>query len=141
MNAFSGFEKTVISKQQPITTRKIDTQVLVDEDMKSKWDEAKNGKETTAALIAVNEMRLHHHKQVTNCSTGDLAQLVGQYAHLSLGSCSAQVRSAVRFLEVLRMKPSHGNELKTFGESLIHMKRKLELLNKVEEDAQKVVSG
>ena len=144
MKAFSIFEKTVISKQQPITTRKIeiDNQVLVDEDMKKKWDNARNAKETTAALIAVNEMRLHQLKQVNDCATGDLAQLVGQYVRLSLaGSCSEQVRSAVRCLEAAKRKPIYDYGLTTFGESLDHMKSKLELLNKVEEDAQKVVSG
>ena len=139
MNTFSGF---VIPKQQSITTRKIDNQVLVDGDMKRKWDDARDGKETTAALIAVNEMRLHQLKQVNNCAAGDLAQLVGQYARLSLaGNCSAQLRSAVRCLEAAKRKAIYDNGLTTFGESLDHMKSKLEFLNKVEEDAQKVVSG
>jgi hypothetical protein len=135
MNAFSGFEKTVdtpVSKQQPITTRKIDNRMLFDEDMKKKWDEAKDGKETTAALIAVNEMVLHHLKQVTNCATGDLVQLVEQYARLSLvGSCSARVRTTLRLLERVTIDDTKAKV------SLDHMKRNLELLNKIEEDMQK----
>ena len=149
MYAFSNFEKTVdipALKQQRTTTRKIDNQVLIDEDMKKKWDEAKDGKETTATLIAVNEMILHHLKQVANCSTGDLVQLVAQYAELSLaGSCSAQVRSAIRVLErkyiAMKEKRIGQDELQKVKESLDHMKRKLEFLKNVEEDTQKGVSG
>ena len=147
MNTFSDFEKTVditVSKQRPTATRKIDNQVLVDEDMKRKWDKAKDGKERTAALIVVNEMALHILNQVSNCATGDLVQLVKQYADLSLvGSCSVQVKSIVRFLETVLME---FNALYMIGlepvkERLDHMKRKLEVLDKIEEDVQKGVSG
>jgi len=138
MDAFSDFEKTVdipILKQQPVSTTKFDFQVLVDEDMKKNWDEAKRGKETTAALIAINNLLLHDAKQVISWTMGDLVQLVGQYARSSLaGSYSAQMRSKISFWEhrVGREKMNG-----TFG----HMKRKLEFLNKVEEDTQKGVSG
>jgi hypothetical protein len=132
-------------KQQPTTTHKIDNQVLADEDMKKKWDEAKGGKETTAALIAIHEILLHDANQIIRCIMGDLVQLVEQYARLSLaGSCSAQVSSAVGFLE--RVKGMEGMgfgqvKLKKVTESLGYMKKKLEFLNKLEEDAQKGVSG
>ena len=111
MSTFSDFEKTVdipVSKQRPTATRKIDNQVLIDEDMKKNWDEAKDGKERTAALIAVNEMALHVLKQVGICDMGDLVQLMEQYADLSLGNFSVQAKQAkrakrakrtVRFLE------------------------------------------
>ena len=106
MDAFSDFEKTVdipILKQQPASTGKIDNQVLVDQDIKKKWDEAKRGKETTAALIAVNEILLHEANH--SCITGDLVQLVEEYARLSLaGSHPAQVRSTVSFLEDMEGK-------------------------------------
>ena len=149
MNTFSDFETTVdipVSKQQPTTTHKIDKQVFVDENMKKKWYEAKDGKERTAALIAVNEMALHIFKQVVNCAVGDLVQLVEQYADLSLaGSCSMWGKSAVRFLEAME-KEFNGNDkdkgkLEMVKESLNHMKRKLEVLNKIEEDVQKGVLG
>ena len=149
MSTFSDFEKTVdipVSKQWPTATRKIDNQVLVDEDMKKNWDEAKDGKERTAALIAVNEMALHVLKQVGICDMGDLVQLMEQYADLSLvGSCSVRMKSTVRFLEAME-KEFNGNDkdkgkLETVKESLNHMKRKLEVLNKIEEDVQKGVLG
>ena len=140
MSVFSHFEKTtdiLVLKQQHTTTRKIDNQVLVDEDMKKKWGEAKDGKETTATLIAVNEMVLHHFNQATNCAARDLVQLVDQYANLSFaGSCSARVRSAVRFLEdcIAKEKRKIGqDELQKVKGSLDHMMRKLEVLKKVEE--------
>ena len=148
MNTFSNFEKTVdipVSKQRPTATRKIDNQVLIDEDMKKKWDEAKDGKEGTAALIAVNEMALHILKQVGNCDTGDLVQLVKQYADLSLvGSCSAWAESVIKYLEFAlntTMMDWHLDRQEIVGESLGNMKRKLEVLNKIEEDTQKGVSG
>ena len=149
MNTFSDFEMTVdipVSKHRSTATRKIDNQVLVDEDMKRKWDEAKDGKERTAALIAVNEMVLHILNQVSNCATGDLVQLVEQYADLSLvGSCSVRMRSTVRFLEAMEKEFNDNDkdkgELETVKESLNHMKRKLDLLNNIEEDIQKGLSG
>jgi homoserine acetyltransferase len=144
MDAFSEFEKMVdisVLKQQPASTRKIDTQVLVDEGMRKKWDKAKRGKDTTAALIAINEMLLH---DVNRAIRGDLVELVEQYARLSLvGSCSAQVRSAISYLELqCRSLEAKGYQvlLERVNERLGHMKRKLELLNKME-DAQKGVSG
>jgi len=119
MDAFTDFEKTV------------------DEDMKKNWDEAKRRKETTAALIAVNDLLLHDAKQVTSWIMGDLVQLVGQYARLSLaGSYLAQLRSKISFLEGRERRLADRTKVK-----LGHMKRELELLNKVEEDAQKGVSG
>ena len=144
MNTFSDFEKTVdipTSKQWPTATRNIDSQVLVDEDMKKKWAEAKDGKERTAALIAVNEMALHILKQAGNCDTGDLVQLVEQYADLSLvGSCSAPAKGVIKYLEGSSWSFMNTLMVETIKESLDHMKRKLEVLNKIE-DVQKGVSG
>ena len=106
--------------------------------MKKKWDEAKDGKERTAALIAVNEMVLHGLKQVSGCATGDLVQLVERYIRLSLvGSCSAQVRSA---MEQESMKLARIDGISTperVTESLDHMKRELKPLKRVEERTQK----
>ena len=136
MDAFSHFEKTVdipVLKQQRTTTRIIDNQALVDGDAKKKWHKAKDGKERTATLIVVNEMVLHHLNRVINCARRDLVQ----YADLSLGgSYSAQARSAVGFLEEYIAKEEKWigrDELYRVKESLGHMKRKLDLLNEVEE--------
>ena len=147
MNTFSDFEMTVdipVSNQQPTATLKVDNQVSIDEDMKKKWDKAKDGKERTAALIAVNEMALHVLKQVGNCAASDLVQLVEQYADLSLvGSCSAWAESVIKYLEFALNTTMDWDidRREIVWESLGHMKRKLELLNKIEEDTQKGVSG
>ena len=124
MDAFSGFEKTV------------------DEDMKKKWDEAKDEKETITTLTAVNEMVLHELNQAIDYAMSDLAQLVERLDCLSLaGSYSAQMRTAVRFLEGMEKRTIRREKRENIKESLDHMKRKLELLTKVEEDAKKGVSG
>ena len=141
MDASSDFEKIVDIpdlKQPPTTTRKIDSQILVDEDMKKKWDKAKDLKERTAALLAVNEMVLHGLKQAIDTATDDLVPLTEQYARLSLaGSCSAQVRSEVKCLEVMVKTASKAEVWQRLG----HKRRQLELLNSVEEDALKGVQG
>jgi len=149
MGAFSDVEKTVDIpglKQQPMTTRKIDNRVLVEEDMKGNWDEANDGKKRTTALIAVHEMVLLVLNQAINCATGDLVQLMGQYARLSLaGSYSAQVRCAVNNLEqtsiAMGKNRTAQKEVRKVRRSLDHMKRKLELLSQIEEDGQKEESG
>ena len=144
MDAFSGFEKTIntpVLKQQPTTTRKIDGEVLVDEDMKKKWDKAKDKKETIMTLTAINEMVLHEVNQAIDHAMSDLAQLVERFDSLSLaGSYSAQMRTAVRFLEGMEKRTIEREKRENVKESLDHMKRRLELLNKVE-DAKKGVSG
>ena len=141
MDAFSGFKKTVdkpVLKQQSTTTRKIDGQVLVDEDMKKKWDEAKDGKENTTTLIAAYEMVLHELNPAIECAMGDLVQLVEWYDGLSLaGSCSAEVRGVVRLLEALEKTNIGEYKLEKVKKSLVHMKRRLELLAIVEDEARK----
>jgi len=80
MDAFADFEKTVgipVLKQQPASTHKIDFHVLVDKDMKKNWDEAKRGKERTAALITINEFLLHDANQVISCYYGRLGAVGG----------------------------------------------------------------
>ena len=73
-------------------------------------------------LIAVDEMKLN---QVTNCAMGDLVQLVERYNSLSLvGSCWAQVRSAVSYLEAMEMQDIGRDRPGKVKESLDHMKRK-----------------
>ena len=127
-------------KQQSTTTRTIDGRVLVDEDMKKKWDKAKDGKEMSTTLIAINDMVLHELNQAINCAMGDLMQLMERYDGLSLaGSCSAEVRGVVRLLEALEKMDIRKDELEKVKESLGHMKRRLELLSIVEDEAKKGV--
>ena len=138
MDAFCGFEKTAdipVLKQQTTTSRKFDGQVLIDEDIKKKWDKAKDGKDTTTTLIAVNEMVLRELNQIINWAMGDLVRLVERYGCLSVaGSCSAGVRSVVRLLEALEKMDLGKDELEKVKERLGQMKRRLELFNEVEEE-------
>ena len=113
-------------------------QVSVDQNMKKRWEAARNGKEKTAALVGASEKVLHDLNRVTILATNDLEQLVEQYADLSLsGSFSAQVASAVRLLEqnyvVMENKGVSPEQLQKVKRSTDHMKRKLELLNKARE--------
>ena len=135
MESFSQSIGIPVLKQQ---RTKID---LANEDMKKNWGKAKDRKETTATSIAVNEMVLHRLTPVTR----NLMQLVAQYTGLSLaGSCSAQVRSAVRFLEQKYTTMKEGgvgqDELQKVKESLGHMERKLKVFEKVEKDTQRLRS-
>jgi DNA repair ATPase RecN len=109
--------------------------------MKEKWDEAKDGKETTTTLIAVNEMVLHELNQAIDCAMGNLVQLVERYDRLSLVvSYSAQVRSAIKVLEDMKERTIWMSTLEKAKESLDYMKRMLELLNEAE-DAKKGSAG
>ena len=119
----------------------MNTRVLVDQDMKE-WEVAKDGMEKGAILVAVREKVLHELDQIINGATNDLAKQVERYAHLSLsGSFSAQVGSAVRLLEQnytgLLEKGVNKDHLEKVEESLIHMRRKLEILNVAREKARK----
>ena len=115
-----------------------DVQVLVDQDMKKKWEAARNGKERTAALLGASEKVLRDLNQVIYHDINHLEQLVERYASLSLsGSFSAQVASAVRLLEqsfaALEKHGADHEQLQKVKRSIDHMKRKLELLNKARE--------
>ena len=141
MDTLSGFERTadIPVLKQPMTTRQIDGEVLVDEDMKKKWDEAEDEKETITTITAINEMVLHELNQAIDYAMSDLAQLVERFDRLSLaGSYSAQMRTLVRFLEGMEKRTAEREEWENVKESLDHVKRRLELLNKVE-DAKKGV--
>jgi len=149
MDTFSDSDKTInvpIWKQQLTTTHKIDEQVLDEQDMKKKWKTAKDGKEKTAALLAVNVMVLRDLNQVINRATNDLLRLMEQYAGLSLSGCFLeQLRRTVGLLEQ-RHKGMEENgigqfHLQTITKSLDDMKRKLELLNNAREDNQKESVG
>jgi myosin heavy subunit len=112
----------------------IDQQVSVDQDMKKKWEAAKDGKEKTTALIEAGEKALNELKQIVDHATNDLAQLAEDYANLSLsGSFSAQMEKAVRLLEQrqkgMEEKGLGQEQLQKVRDGLEFMKKKLELMN------------
>jgi len=147
MDSFSNFEKTVdmpVTKQQPKTTRKIDKQVLVNQDMKKQWETAKDEKEKTAALIAVNEMVLYDLRQVISRPTNNLVPLLEEYARLSLtGSFSVHMESTIKFLEqkyiVMEETGASQDELEKVKRSMDQMKRELGLLDNTKENGRQRV--
>jgi len=101
----------------------------------------KDEKETTAALIAINEMVLHDLGQAINRAPKDLMQLVEQFDSLSLtGGLLAQMARTVRFMEdeyiAMGMKGIGQDQLDDVKKSLDDMRRKLELFK---ENAQESV--
>lgn len=101
-------------------------QALFYEGTKRRWDEAKDGNDMVTILIVVDEMKLYQLNQVANCAMGHLVQLVERYNRLSLvGSCLAQVRSTVSYLEAMEKLGIGRDRLEMVKESLGHMKRKV----------------
>lgn len=58
--------------------------MTLDQDMKKKWDDAKNGRERTGALIQSGEQVLKGYNDVIAGATNDLARLANEYAQKSL---------------------------------------------------------
>jgi hypothetical protein len=119
----------------------LDKQVSVNQDMKKRWEAAKDEKEKAAALLAASNKVLNDLNQVVSRATTQLAQLAERYARLSLsGSFSAKVGSAVRLLEQhyrhLERKGISEDHLQKVKASLDYMKKKLEFLTTAKEKAQ-----
>jgi len=105
------------------------------------WDSAKDRTEKTEILLAVQKKVLHDLDQIINGATGDLAEQVERYAHLSLsGRFSTQVESAVKLLELnycgLVSKNVGQDHLQRVKGSLDKMRRKLEILNMARESVE-----
>ena len=120
----------------------IDTQVLIDQNVKRKWAAAKDGKGKMAVLNAFRERVLRDLNQVIDSATSDLARHVERYTLLALsGNFSAQVDSVVRLLEqnytTLETKGVGPDQLQKVKESVEHMKRKQELLKNAKENTRK----
>ena len=120
----------------------IETQVLIDQNVKRKWVVAKDGKGKMAVLDAFRETVLRNLDQIINDATSDLARHVERYTLLALsGNFSAQVASAVRLLNqnytTLEMKGVDSDQLQRVKESLEHMKRKQRLMNFAKENARR----
>lgn len=123
-----------------------DTHVAVDQNMKKRWEAARNGKEKAEALVVAGRKVLRDLNGIIGEATNDLERLVERYADLALsGNFSAQVDSAVRLLEqnytVLEKKGVSEDQLQKVKRSLDHMKRKLALLTSSKEDIQKESVG
>jgi len=112
----------------------IDTQVSIDQDMKKRWEAAKDSKEQRVVLTEAGQKVESDFDLVINRATDELGQQVERYARLSLsGSFSAQVDSAIRLLEqnymALDKKGVGRDQLQKVTTSLDRMRGKRELLN------------
>lgn len=121
-----------------------DTQVLIDQEVKKKWEKAKDEKAKTAVLGTFREKVLHTLNQVIDDGICDLARLVEQYSALALsGGFSAQVDNTVKLLEqhyiTLKAKSVDEGQRQKVEESLECMRKKQELLNNAKVIARKEV--
>jgi hypothetical protein len=115
-----------------------DAQVSVDNNMKRRWEAAKNEKQKTEALFATSKRALGDLSRIINEALNELAQLAAEYARLSLsGSFSAPLEKAIWLLE----QQCKGMEEKGVGPEplakvrsrLEEMKVRLGLLRKAQE--------
>ena len=118
-----------------------DIQAPEDEGVK-KWEAAKAEKEGTELLIATYESELGFLNDAIDRTVDRLARLVEDYATLSLsGPFSAHMEKAVLLLEQrhkdMEQKGISKEQVEKIQDSLDLMKRKLELVTKVEEQALK----
>jgi len=117
----------------------IDRQVLIDDNVKQKWESAKDGKEKVAVLIKLHANVLGAIIQVFNNATSELAPLLERYARLSLaGGLSVQKDNTVKLLKqryaALERKYVDQDQIQKANVRLGQVKRKLELLNIVEDE-------
>ena len=106
--------------------KEVDTQTLVDEGMKKKWEAAKAEKE----LITTNETRLAQLIPITYQEMDVLVRLVEDYAGLSLSeSLSIHVEKVIRLYRDMEEKGV--NKEQSTGR-LDQMEKKLELLRRTE---------
>ena len=118
-----------------------DMQVLIDQDVTTEWEAAKDEEGKTAVLVTFRGRALHKLDQVINDGIGDLAQLVERYSKLALsGGFSAQVDRTVKLLEhhylALKGNGVDQDQLQKVDGSLGLMRKKLEVLNNAKENAR-----
>ena len=115
-------------------------QVSVGDNMRKQWETAKHEKKRVDALLATSKSALQDLRRIIDEAMEGLAQLVEEYAHLSLsGDPLAPLEEAIRLLEQRCMGMEErgvGLELLTkVRTSLEHMKERLDLLRKAKEKA------
>ena len=108
--------------------------VAVDEEMKTKWEAAKNETERTEALVARSERELGRLRVTMDKGLAELTQLAEGYAGLSLsGSFSRTQEKAIRLLEdhykKMEQQGVSRDQLDKVQTSLENMKKRLDVLN------------
>jgi len=109
--------------------------VTVDDEMKTKWEAAKDEKEKTEALVAGSQRKLDDLRSTIEASMDALVRLQEEFGRLSLsGSFSGPLEKAIRLLELhCESMEQHGvslNQVEKMRASLEDMKRRLDILRK-----------
>ena len=107
--------------------------MTVDDDMKSKWEAAKDEKEKTAALVATSERTLDVLTHTIDEGMNELVRSADEYAALSLSGCfSGPLEKAIRLLEArcesMEEQGVSRDHLEKIRASLEDMKRRLDVL-------------
>jgi len=129
------------SRTRHVWVKEDTTQASADENVK-KWGAAKAEKEEIESLIAKDRSVLKDLNDAMKRTIDELAQRAEDYATLSLsGPFSVHMEKAIRLLEQrytdMEQKGSSKEQLEKVKDSLALMRRKLELVVKAEEKAQK----
>jgi len=122
----------------------LEAQLSVDDDMRKRWEEAKDENERTEALLATSKSAVEDLSRIIDDAMDDLAGLAEEYASLSLsGSFSAPLEKAILLLE----QRCKGMEEKGVGlelltkvrASLESMKGRLDVLRQAKEKVRERV--
>ena len=119
-----------------------DVEVSVEQDMKTKWEDAKDVEERRVVFTAACGKALNDLNHVMNRATDNLRERVGRHESLALGgSFAAQVRSAVKLLkqryEALKKKEDVSpDQLEKVQKSVDCMEKRLAVLETAEKDTQ-----
>ena len=124
--------------------RVTDVQVSVDQDLRERWEVAKDAKEKREVFIGACGKALNDLDNVINRVTDDLRQRVKRHESLALGgSFSVQVSSTVRLLDrkykaLRETKDVSPEQLEKVQKSVDRMKTRLAILETAKKDTQKV---
>ena len=119
-----------------------ETQEMVDDDMKKKWEAARDEKEKNEALVAASESALDDLGFTIDKGMDELERLADEYAGLSLsGSFSGPLEKAIRLLEMhcknMEEQGVSRDQLDKMRGSVEMMKKRLDLLKDAKEKRTK----
>ncbi len=118
--------------------QKEESQVTVDEKMKTQWEEANDEKERTEALLEGSQRTLDSLSSTIEAGMKELEQLQEEFCRLSLsGSFSGPLEMAIKVLELdYESKGQQGvsrDKLEAIRASVEKMKTRLGVLNEAKE--------
>lgn len=118
-----------------------DTQVIIDQDLKKKYDDAVSEKSRQELGMAQLKQTIVDMDRALAESTDKVGQLVKEYGKLSLsGSFSGQVKKSVAMLELnletMRNNGTDAQTIKSVEKALARMQEKLTVVEKAKEQAR-----